>query len=123
MPSAIQSPLIGGNDLARSRTTGLKYSGSLEQYNYSDVTTVIGREFEGLQVRELLKADDQVYRDLALTSEFRHWQSNDAILHMEADGSAVSQRGVVFLRDQDVTPTEMKDFMLRLTEQAGCVSM
>lgn len=41
----------------------------------------------------------------------------------KADSLAVSQRGVVFLRDQDVTPTEMKDFMLRLTEQSGCVSM
>lgn len=35
---------------------------------------------------------------------------------------SVSQRGVVFLRDQDVTPTEMKDLMLRITELAGCVS-
>lgn len=29
---------------------------------------------------------------------------------------------MVFLRDQDVTPTEMKDLMLRITELAGCVS-
>ena len=41
----------------------------------------------------------------------------------KANRFAVSQRGVVFLRDQDVTPAEMKDFMLRLTEQAGSVSM
>lgn len=34
--------------------------------------------------------------------------------------SAVSQRGVVFLRDQDVTPNEMKDLMLRITELSGC---
>lgn len=34
---------------------------------------------------------------------------------------AVSERGVVFLRDQDVTPTEMKDLMLRITELSGCV--
>ena len=33
---------------------------------------------------------------------------------------AVSQRGVVFLKNQDVTPQEMKEFMLRLTEVAGC---
>lgn len=35
--------------------------------------------------------------------------------------SLVSERGVVFLRDQDVTPTEMKDLMLRITELSGCV--
>lgn len=35
---------------------------------------------------------------------------------------AVSERGVVFLRDQDVTPTEMKDLMLRITKISGCVS-
>ncbi|KAH8701420.1 hypothetical protein GQ44DRAFT_753498 [Phaeosphaeriaceae sp. PMI808] len=32
----------------------------------------------------------------------------------------VSQRGVVFLRDQTVTPTQMKDLMLRITELSGC---
>jgi hypothetical protein len=33
----------------------------------------------------------------------------------------VSQRGVVFLRDQYVTPQQMKSLMLRITEVAGCV--
>jgi len=30
---------------------------------------------------------------------------------------------VVFLRDQDVTPTQMKDLMLRITELSGCVRL
>lgn len=34
---------------------------------------------------------------------------------------AVSQRGVVFLRDQDVTPIQMREFMERVTDLAGCV--
>jgi len=43
-------------------------------------------------------------------------------LHLHFYGNTVSQRGVVFLRDQDVIPTEMKDFMIRLTQLAGSVS-
>lgn len=44
------------------------------------------------------------------------------VLDSSTDTEPVSQRGVVFLRDQDVTPHEMKDLMLRITELAGCVS-
>jgi hypothetical protein len=36
-------------------------------------------------------------------------------------GPLVSQRGVVFLRDQKVRPVQMKDLMLRVTKVAGCV--
>ncbi|KAK0657864.1 TfdA family taurine catabolism dioxygenase TauD [Cercophora newfieldiana] len=107
MPSAVEDApsgpwsapnIVGGNDIARPTITKPTYTGSLEQFNYNDLTPVIGREFVDLQVRDLLKASDDVIRDLAIT---------------------ISQRGVVFLRDQDVTPTEMKDFMLRLTTLAG----
>ncbi|EGY16619.1 putative alpha-ketoglutarate-dependent sulfonate dioxygenase like protein [Verticillium longisporum] len=108
MPSATQDNasangnIIGGNELAKPRLTApLTYSGSLDGFASNDLTPVIGREFEGLQVAELLKGDDQLIRDLAVT---------------------ISQRGVVFLRNQDVTPTQMKDFMLRLTELSGCPS-
>ncbi|TLD33021.1 hypothetical protein PspLS_00762 [Pyricularia sp. CBS 133598] len=94
------SNIFGGNAAAKTRRTQpIVYSGSLDQYKQADVTPVIGTEFEGLQVRDLLKAEDHVIRDLAVT---------------------ISRRGVVFLREQDVTPTEMKDFMLRLTDLAGC---
>ncbi|KAK2056786.1 TfdA family taurine catabolism dioxygenase TauD [Colletotrichum caudatum] len=97
---AAEANIVGGNPIARPRLSKpLVYSGSLNSYKSVDITPVIGREYEGLQVVDLLKADDQVIRDLAAT---------------------ISQRGVVFLRDQDVTPTQMKDFCLRLTELAGC---
>ncbi|KAL8403498.1 hypothetical protein RB594_008670 [Gaeumannomyces avenae] len=108
MPSANLSPseapvdgnIFGGNAEARTRNVKpLLYSGSLDGYKQSDLTPVIGREYEGLQVVDLLKGDDQVIRDLAVT---------------------ISQRGVVFLRNQDVTPTQMKEFMLKLTALAGC---
>lgn len=96
------SNIVGGNDIARPQVNRLTYSGNLEKYSYNDLTPVIGREFEGLQVTDLLQADDDTIKDLAVT---------------------VSQRGVVFLRDQDVTPIQMKDLMLRLTKLAGCVRL
>lgn len=104
MPSIIQDDraarLVGGHPDSRPRVTApLTYTGTLDGFQQADITPVIGREFHGLQIRDLLKWDDSKIRDLAVT---------------------ISQRGVVFLRDQDVTPVEMKDFMLRLTEQAGC---
>jgi len=61
--------IIGGNDIARPRFTRLVYSGSLEKFTYNDLTSVIGREFENLQVRDLLREgdDDAVIRDLVIT--------------------------------------------------------
>jgi len=56
---------------ATSRLTEpLRYSGSLEQYDYVDVTPIIGREFPKLQLSEIL-SDDAKIRDLAITGEFR----------------------------------------------------
>ncbi|CAI6333611.1 unnamed protein product [Periconia digitata] len=96
------SEIVGGHEDARPRLLEpLKYSGTLDKFKHQDITPVIGREFEGLQVTDLLKWGDEMIRDLAIT---------------------VSQRGVVFLRDQDVTPIQMKDLMLRITELAGCPS-
>lgn len=76
MPSAdfvdtngVDSNIRGGN--AKARTRCLKPmvdSGSLDKYSHRDLTPVIGREYEGLQVKELLKAEEQVIKDLAVTS-------------------------------------------------------
>jgi len=133
------SNIVGGNDIARPRLTRIPYSGSLEKFKYNDLTPVIGRELEDLQIRDLLKESDEVIRDLAVTGECiclcPNSVARDVILshvvkcplremYCSADrntGIAVSQRGVVFLRDQDVTPNEMKDFMLRLAYLAGSV--
>ena len=63
--------IFGGNPAARTRCIKpLVYSGSLDNYKHADLTPVIRREYDGLQVRDLLKADDQVIRDLAATSTF-----------------------------------------------------
>ncbi|KAI0148461.1 hypothetical protein GGR57DRAFT_241392 [Xylariaceae sp. FL1272] len=107
MPSAVTTTAntafagtLGGHPDARPTIDyPLVYSGSLDGFEQNDLTPVIGREINGLQIRDVLTWDDGSERDLAVT---------------------VSQRGVVFLRDQDVTPTEMKEFITRLSKVAGC---
>jgi hypothetical protein len=74
MPSAdfpdSNAPASEGNDVARTRVLGpMQNSGLLESYDYIDITPVIGREFSGLQVTELLKGDEQLIRDLAITGK------------------------------------------------------
>jgi hypothetical protein len=61
--------IVGGHDSARSRLPEpLVYAGSLDEFTQQDLTPVIGREFEGLQVTDLLGWSDEVIRDLAITS-------------------------------------------------------
>jgi alpha-ketoglutarate-dependent taurine dioxygenase len=61
--------VVGGHESARSRLSKpLRYSGLLDKYKHQDLTPVIGREFEGLQVTDLLNGSDEAIRDLAITS-------------------------------------------------------
>lgn len=63
------SNIVGGSPSARSRLLEpLAYAGSLERFKHQDVTPVVGREYEGLQVTDLLKWGDDMIRDLAVTS-------------------------------------------------------
>ena len=110
MPSAVSEnaasdTIVGGHPESRPRLAApLTYTGALDRLYTSkaDVTPVIGTEMSGIQIRDLVKeSDDAVFRDLACL---------------------ISSRGVVYLKSQDVTPDEMKNFMLRLTEVAGCPS-
>ncbi|KAH0847239.1 hypothetical protein AYO21_10857 [Fonsecaea monophora] len=75
----------------------LKYSGSLDQYKSFDVTKVIGREFPDLQLSQILN-DDTKIRDLAIL---------------------VSQRGVVFFRNQDLNIDDQKVLGQKLGELTG----
>jgi hypothetical protein len=128
MPAPVESANIrGGHELARPRLSQrLQYSGSLDSYSYSDLTPVIGREYQSLQITDLLasKDSDQLLRDLAVTSAYSlshiianywKWLANNGIV-------LVSERGVVFLRNQDITTEQMRIFGEKLTSLAGCVS-
>lgn len=136
MPAVIEdntpSAIRGGAWQARSRLSRpLEYTGSLDSYKQADVTPVIGREYHGLQIADMLnsKDRDQIIKDLALTGKpFPRTPPIQALrfcispfCHRDANARLVSQRGVVFLRAQDVTPQQMKEFMEHVTELAGCV--
>ncbi|KAM0323961.1 hypothetical protein ACHAQA_008543 [Verticillium albo-atrum] len=86
-------------EAASSNTLGgpLKYQGSLDGFQHFDVTSVIGREFPSLQISEILDDDDKI-RDLAVL---------------------VSQRGVVFFRNQDLNIDDQKRLGQRLGELTG----
>jgi len=79
----------------------LRLSGALDHVKSFDVTPVIGREFEGVDLAEWLRApnSDELLRDLAIT---------------------ISQRGVVFFRAQDnLTNDLQKELAQRLGELSG----
>ena len=54
----------------------LQLKGALDQYEYFDVTPVIGREFKDVNLKDWLRApnSDELIRDLAITSEL--WKSS-----------------------------------------------
>ncbi|KAL5504578.1 hypothetical protein ACEPAH_7239 [Sanghuangporus vaninii] len=78
----------------------LVYSGSLDKFNSFDVTTVIGREFPDIQLTDFMRSPDadKLLRDLAIS---------------------ISQRGVVFFRDQNIDLKAQKELTQRLGELAG----
>ncbi|CAH0027422.1 unnamed protein product [Clonostachys rhizophaga] len=75
----------------------LEYSGSLDSYARIEHTPIIGTEFPDLQVVDILD-DDEKLRDLAIF---------------------VSQRCVVFLRNQDIDIEQQKKLAQRLGELTG----
>ncbi|KAL1583528.1 hypothetical protein WHR41_07724 [Cladosporium halotolerans] len=101
VPTTVSEGPVGVDfEVARTKLDKpLAYSGLLDCYTQSDLTPVIGTEFEGLQIADILASNNEsLIRDLAIT---------------------ISQRGVVFLRDQDVTPVQMRELMEKITKQAG----
>lgn len=69
-PAGIIAGIRGGNSKAQTRCIKpLVYSGSLDKFNHADITPVIGREFTGVQVVDFLEADQQLIKDLAITSK------------------------------------------------------
>lgn len=67
----LDGQFFGGHVQARTRLLKpLKYTGTLDSFRSQDLTPVVGREYEGLQVRDLLRWGDEMIRDLAVTSEY-----------------------------------------------------
>lgn len=78
----------------------LKPTGCLDKYDFFEVTPCIGRQYTNLSIRDLLNApnSDELIREFALT---------------------VSTRGVVFLRNQELTLQEQKTFVQKLGVLSG----
>jgi alpha-ketoglutarate-dependent taurine dioxygenase len=88
---------VAGITQSASFPEPLQYSGALDNYESFDVTSVIGREFPKIQLTEILQ-DDAKIRDLAIL---------------------VSQRGVVFFRNQDINIDDQKILGQKLGELTG----
>jgi hypothetical protein len=78
----------------------LKPTGCLDKYDFFEVTPCIGRQYTNLSLRDLLNApnSDELIREFAIT---------------------VSTRGVVFLREQELTLQEQKTFVQKLGLLSG----
>jgi len=88
---------VSGLTQSASFPAPLEYSGTLDHYESFDVTNVIGREFPKLQLTDILN-DDAKIRDLAIL---------------------VSQRGVVFFRNQEINIDDQKILGQKLGELTG----
>ena len=104
VPVVTKSPIVPdskdhvtGLTKSASYPTPLTYNGTLDIYESFNVTSVIGREFPKLQLTEILN-DDAKIRDLAIL---------------------VSQRGVVFFRNQDIPIEDQKVLGQKLGELTG----
>ncbi|CAO2658856.1 Nn.00g065790.m01.CDS01 [Neocucurbitaria sp. VM-36] len=81
--------------------TPLVYSGSLDHFPFFEITPIIGREYPTLNVTKILQSDnaEEQIRDLAII---------------------ISERGVVFLRDQDnLQISDQKQFCDLLGKYSG----
>jgi len=75
----------------------LKSNGSLDKYDYFEVTPIIGRQYTDLQISDLVESDEMI-------QEFAY---------------VVSNRGVVFLRDQELSLKDQKYIVQRMGELSG----
>jgi alpha-ketoglutarate-dependent taurine dioxygenase len=87
-----QAKMVSASNMIREP---LKPTGALDKYDYFEVTPCIGRQYTNLSLRDMLNApnSDELIRELAIV---------------------VSIRGVVFLRDQELTLEEQKTIVKKM---------
>jgi len=85
---------------SKLRREPLKPTGCLDHYHYFEVTPRVGRQYTDLNLRDLVHAPnaDELIREFAII---------------------VSDRGVIFLRDQEMTLEEQKIFAQKLGILSG----
>ncbi|KAL4969421.1 TauD/TfdA dioxygenase family protein [Aspergillus stella-maris] len=72
-------------------------SGALDKFKYVECSPGLGREYHGLQLSSIIE-DDELVRDLAIT---------------------ISERGVVFFDDQDISAADTKRLLLKFNQLTG----
>ena len=127
--STPQKTVNGSNGISKPSThkEPLKLSGALDGFKKFDVTPVIGREFQDVDLAEWLRApnSDDLIRDLAITGQSPFKDPSPAekyVCHDRTNSSCllVSQRGVVFFRTQDnLTDDLQKELAQRLGKLTG----
>lgn len=100
-------------DLRNTLNGPLKYLGSLDSYKSVEITPVIGREYPDVQLTDLL-SDDQKLKDLAVIG-----MCASRFLAELLTIVSVSQRGVVFFRNQDIDSDQQKVLGQKLGELTG----
>ncbi|KAJ0414184.1 hypothetical protein BJY00DRAFT_321214 [Aspergillus carlsbadensis] len=74
-----------------------RLTGALSGFRYIESTPAVGREYADLQLSSILDNDEMV-RDMAITA---------------------SERGVVLFNDQDITPAQLKQLVIKLGKLTG----
>lgn len=72
LQKTLSSTIKGGNPLAQSQLSSpLQDSGSLDRFPHSELTPVIGREYTGLQLTDILNSEnsDRIIQDFAVTGK------------------------------------------------------
>lgn len=96
--NAMPTTFRGGNEISRPRNSRpLEYTGSLDSYFHNDLTPVIGTQYEGLQIADILKSEqcDQLLKDLAVTSmshPFLFWMFLTSIQYQDGAWSSCATK-------------------------------
>lgn len=100
---------IAGLTQSASFPSPVQYSGTLDTYESFDVTSVIGREFPDLQLTQILN-DDAKIKDLAVQGMLDSLNDGGCtnLIRQNTNRCIVSQRGVVFFRNQDIGIEDQK---------------
>lgn len=123
-PNILESHVETTKALSKSlQRKSLQSNGLINDYKWFDVTPVIGREYPTAKLKEWLHApnSDELLRELAITSEYLRvsMPCPQCIISLMKH-VLVSQRGVVFFRQQDDLDNELqKELAQRLGHLSG----
>jgi hypothetical protein len=90
-------------------------SGALDRFKYVECSPALGREYHGLQLSSIID-DEAIVKDLAISSMSAHTISD---LTLMPRALSVSERGVLFFDDQDISAADTKRLLLKFNRLTG----